>query len=340
MQKLFIGGDLGYGFGKFSFTEEAADDVVFPSVYRSAIDLDEHVQHLLVAHGHQVVTDDEGTWFVGDLAESIGGTTLTMYGAGVDTPAGRRARLLMFKSALAAYLAGDFSGDMVPVALTVGLPFTEMRHAATVREMLAGVHHVRTRVTDVVVNVEEIDVIPQAMGTILSFRKDRSGCARKNINYDSLGVVDIGTFNVSVAAETRGKFKFDMSGSTERGMHHVFEALSNILRREFNYRDADISQELLVNILKSNVIRAGSEMVPATEYVRRATTDTRNGILQLLQSKFGRAVLLQRIPVTGGGARIFGEDVIAEYEQAIVVESPQVANAVGYRIAAMMKFGR
>ena len=119
---LTVGLDIGYGVVK-AVTDETV--IAFPSVMGHAREIKFQQDEITERHSGDQLADDEGTWFVGDLAlaQLPPGELLRLRGRTANEAAmGNLFRLRLAKVAIAKLLAGQWNRDVVHLRLATGLP--------------------------------------------------------------------------------------------------------------------------------------------------------------------------------------------------------------------------
>src|SRR5690606_23723529 len=161
---LTIGLDIGYGVVK----AVTADHVVmFPSVMGHAREIKFQQDEIAKRHPGDQISDDDGNWFVGDLAlaQLPTGELLRLRGRTAnDTTMGNAFRLRLAKVAIGKLMQGTHTRDAVHLRIATGLPTDHMRDAADLKAMLLGQHLVRTDSAEMVANVTDVMVMPQPYG--------------------------------------------------------------------------------------------------------------------------------------------------------------------------------
>ena len=165
---LTIGLDIGYGVVK-AVTDHAA--IAFPSVMGNAHEIKFPQDMIQQKYPGDQITDDEGKWFVGDLAmaQVPAGELLRLRGCTANEKTmGNAFRLRMAKVAIGKLVQGVWWRDVIHLRMAVGLPVDHMRDAAELKESLSRQHLIHTDVCEVIANVTDVMVMPEAYGAIYS----------------------------------------------------------------------------------------------------------------------------------------------------------------------------
>ncbi|MEO1669155.1 MAG: hypothetical protein AAFU54_31335, partial [Chloroflexota bacterium] len=155
------------------------------------------------------ITDTEGKWFVGDLAmaQVPAGELLRLRGRTANEKTmGNAFRLRLAKVAVGKLVQGVWGRDAIHLRLSVGLPVDHMRDADELKDALHGQHLIQTDACEVIANVTEVMVMPQAYGAIYAEMLTPDGELNVHHTYMRTGVVDVGTYTVDIALDDDGEF--------------------------------------------------------------------------------------------------------------------------------------
>lgn len=323
-----IGLDIGYGATKAIMGDQS---IIFPSVRAFARQTKYQPEELSNNHpGDQIFDDDGRDWFIGDLAvkHSLVGEQFRLRGRTANESAlGNNFRITMMKAALGKLFAGVKNGDAVHVRIATGLPVDHMRDAGELKAALMGTHRVKTDVTDLVVNVAQVMVMPQPYGTIYSRMLTEQGLINKCHTANRTGVCDVGTYTVDLCLDDDGEYIDSQSGSVEGGVYMTQDRIAQAIQRDFRHT-AGIRE--LESVLRSGCVKISGETHDYSAEVQEALEPLRNATLTLMNGRWGTGAGVDVIYVSGGGAALVFEDVKEAYKQAVLVENAQFANARGY----------
>lgn len=160
-----MGLDIGYGVVK----AVTADQVqMFPSVMGHAREIKFQQEDMARRHPGDQMTDDEGDWFVGDLAlDSFHPVNCDFV---EELPneftMGNAFRRRLAKVAIGKVMQGMWNRDIVHIRIATGLPTDHMRDAAELKASLIGQHLIKTDTAELIAHVSEVMVMPQPYGTI------------------------------------------------------------------------------------------------------------------------------------------------------------------------------
>lgn len=337
---LTVGLDIGYGVVK-AVTD--AQVVTFPSVMGHAREIKFQSDEIAQRHPGDQISDDEGAWFVGDLAltQLPPGQLLRLRGRTAnEATMGNAFRLRLAKVALGKLLAGTNGRDVVHLRIATGLPTDHMRDAPELKAALLGQHLIRTDCAEVIANVTEVMVMPQPYGTIYAATLTEKGDINRQHAFRRTGVCDVGTYTVDLALDDEGEFVDAESGSVESGVFTAQERIAAMLERDYREK---IAFKIVEEVLRTGIFFANGQPVDYSDAVEEALAPLRSATLNLMSEKWQRGTTIDVIYLSGGGADLVAEVVAEAYPQVLRVRDAQLANARGYlqyaRFAAVPERG-
>jgi len=324
---MTVGLDIGYGVVK---AVTASNVITFPSVLGHAREIKYSLEKIAQEHPGDQITDDEGTWFVGDLALSQlpSGGLLRLQGRTANKDSlGNQFRVRMAKVALGKLIMGKTGGEVIHIKIATGLPVDHMREAQALKDCLLGQHHVLTDMTDFVANVTEVMVMPQPYGTIYSQTLLPGGELNRAHQHERTGVCDVGTYTVDIALDQNLEYIDSASGSVESGVYTAQERITAMLEAEYGEKPLYSDVE---RVLRTGKYKAFGEQVDYSQEVQGFLEPLRSATLNLLNTKWKAGSAVDVIYLSGGGADLVFDEVLAAYRQTVKVPHPQLANARGY----------
>jgi len=322
-----IGLDIGYGVVK-AITSEAV--ITFPSVAGHAREIKFQQVEIAQRHPGDQISDDEGMWFVGDLAlaQLPPGELLRLRGRTANEAAmGNAFRLRLAKVAIGKLFSGVRDRNAVHIRIATGLPCDHMRDAAELKKTLLGTHLIQTDSADMIANVFEVMVMPQPYGTIYSRTLLPNGDLNPIHTYMRTGVCDVGTYTVDVALDADGEYIDAESGSVESGVFTAQERIAEALERDYRQK---MPFKIVEEVLRNGYFRANGELVDFSAEVEEALAPLRSATLNLLSEKWKAGTTVDVIYLSGGGAELVLREIVSAYPQTQLVKSAQLANAKGY----------
>ncbi|MGJ3240090.1 MAG: hypothetical protein ACFE0Q_15395 [Anaerolineae bacterium] len=324
---LTVGLDIGYGVVK-AVTDEHA--ISFPSVAGHAREFKFQQEQIQSWYAGDQITDEDGTWFVGDLAlkHMPPGELLRLRGRTANEETmGNAFRLRLAKVAIAKLIRGVGRGDVVHVRLASGLPVDHMTDAQELKDALIGQHLIQTDQVEMVANITEVMVMPQAYGALYAAMLTERGEINVRHTYMRTGVCDVGTYTVDIALDDDGEFVSSQSGSVEGGVYTAQERIAAMLERDYREK---IPFGMIEQVLKTGYFTASGKTIDYRAEVEEALQPLRSATLNLMSEKWQRGTTVDVIYLAGGGAELVFEDVQDAYPQAKLLKDAQLANARGY----------
>jgi plasmid segregation protein ParM len=324
---LTVGLDIGYGVVKVATDENSFG---FPSVMGHAREIKFQQETIQQKYPGDQITDDEGEWFVGDLAlaQLPPGELLRLRGRTANEKRmGNAFRLRLAKVAIGKLVQGVWGRDVVHLRLSSGLPVDHMRDANELKEALLGQHLIQTDVCEVIANVTEVRVMPQPYGSAYSQMLTPDGNINVHHTYMRTGIVDVGTYTVDIALDDDGEFVDSESGSIEGGVYTAQERISTMLERDYREK---MPYKIVEQVLRTGIFTASGTPVDYSREVEDALSPLRSATLGLMSEKWQRGTTVDVIYLSGGGAELVYEQVVEAYPQTKLVPQAQMANARGY----------
>lgn len=322
-----MGLDIGYGVVKAVTADEV---VMFPSVMGHAREIKFQQEDMARRHPGDQMTDEDGDWFVGDLAlaQLPPGELLRLRGRTAnESTMGNAFRLRLAKVAIGKVMQGMWNRDIVHIRIATGLPTDHMRDAAQLKASLIGQHLIKTDTAELIANVSEVMVMPQPYGTIYANTLMESGEINRQHTYRRTGVCDVGTYTVDLALDDEGEFVDAESGSVESGVYTAQERISAALERDYREK---MPFKIVEEVLRTGIFHANGQPVDYSEIVQEALTPLRSATLNLMSEKWQRGTTVDVVYLSGGGAELVVKDVREAYPQTALVHDAQLANARGY----------
>ena len=324
---LTVGLDIGYGVVK-AVTDRAA--IAFPSVMGHAHEIKFQQETIQQKYPGDRISDDEGEWFVGDLAlaQLPPGELLRLRGRTANEKTmGNAFRLRLAKVAIGKLVRGMWGRDVVHLRLSTGLPVDHMRDADELKESLLGQHIITTDSCEIIANITEVRVMPQPYGSIYSQMLTPDGDINVHHTYMRTGVCDVGTYTVDIALDDDGEFVDAESGSVEGGVYTAQERIAAMLERDYREK---MPYKIIEQVLRTGIFTASGNPVDYSDEVEEALAPLRSATLGLMSEKWQRGTTVDVIYLSGGGAELVYEQVVDAYPQTKLVAHAQMANARGY----------
>jgi plasmid segregation protein ParM len=322
-----VGLDIGYGVVKVVTNDGA---FAFPSVMGHAREIKFQQETIQQKYPGDQISDDEGTWFVGDLAlaQLPPGELLRLRGRTANEKTmGNTFRQRLAKVAIGKLVQGVWGRDVVHLRVSTGLPVDHMRDAAELKEALLGQHLIKTDSCEVIANVTEVIVMPQPYGSAYSQMLTPTGEINVYHTYMRTGIVDVGTYTVDIALDDDGEFVDSESGSVEGGVYTAQERISAMLERDYREK---MPYKIIEQVLHTGIFTASGKPIDYSDEVEEALSPLRSATVNLMSEKWQRGTTVDVIYLSGGGAELVYEQIVEAYPQTKLVPEAQMANARGY----------
>lgn len=322
-----IGLDIGYGVTKATTGEVT---VAFPSVMAHSRELKFKADETAAKYPGDQVMDDDGAWFVGDLAlsQARAAEQISLTGRTADESAlGNVFRLRLAKAALGKLFPHVKHGDVLHARIATGLPVDHMRDSGNLKLALTGQHLIQTDQCQFVLNITEVMVMPQPYGTIYSKMLTPRGEIDPCHTATRTGVCDVGRYTVDLALDDDGEYIDAQSGSVEAGVHLAQEIIAGAIEREYREKP---SYRVVETVLRTGCLQVAGQPVSFADVVQEALQPLRDATLALMSTKWQTGAFVDVIYLSGGGAALVEREVRKAYKQAVLLENAQLANATGY----------
>lgn len=325
-----IGLDIGYGNVKAVLEDQR---IVFPSVAAHSHTLKFQEDAISAKHPGEWITDGNESWFIGSLAirQAVLSEQIQLQGRDNNAESNMRFRLRMMYAALAKLMPYG-NGEIIQVIISTGLPVDHMADAESMKKAFIGRHRIDANNAGYWIDVIDCHIMPQPYGTIYAQMITDQGVMDETHAVSRVAVTDAGRFTVDCALDDDGDFIDAQSGSVEAGVHTAQERIAAAYEAKYGAKPSHTQVE---DILRNGQVLIGDEPVSFVAEVEEALRPMRAATLSLMGRKWGKALDIQRIYVTGGGARFVFASIKEVYKQAILVENPQMSNAIGYRNYAL-----
>src|SRR5690606_14480497 len=324
---ITVGLDIGYGVVKVVTNDGA---LAFPSVMGHAREIKFQQEVIQQKYPGDQITDDEGTWFVGDLAlaQLPPGELLRLRGRTANEKTmGNTFRQRLAKVAIGKLVQGVWGRDVIHLRISTGLPVDYMRDAAELKEALLGQYLIKPDSCEVIANVTEVIVMPQPYGSAYSQMLTPTGEINVYHTYMRTGIVDVGTYTVDIALDDDGEFVDSESGSVEGGVYTAQERISAMLERDYREK---MPYKIIEQVLRTGIFTASGKPIDYSVEVEEALSPLRSATINLMSEKWQRGTTVDVIYLSGGGAELVYEQIIEAYPQTKLVPEAQMANARGY----------
>lgn len=303
--------DLGNGFCKRVYDGKVLVD---PSVYAEPLDY-----FNMKRRDKTISVNDGRTIYIGNDAFDSGYTIKSALGDSdierYDSPE--------FKELLFGFIGKDVGEDAVIDLLVLGLPVQHFgKKRVELQEMAKGKKMIRLDETEIVINIKEVVVIPQPLGTYMYMESQGHDTKAKVL------VVD-GGYGTLDMTEMKGKEVIGYDGSN-LGMKQAFKDIYNVLVRD--YDGADLNFNHIPSILREGLRYQGGVVEVATNPKINQILDSHfNDVYSRIIDVYNNTKKFDMVIWTGGMALTHKGRIEAKNQKNFkIIENGQDANVLGY----------
>jgi len=205
-----------------------------------------------------------------------------------------------------------------------------------IQEVFQGRHMVTVNGRTKVINVTQVTVLPQPLGTIFSlYFNDEGRVVNRRLEQDYVGIIDIGSGTTDLDGVKELKRQWDDTATIPIGMFDAYKKIANYINRtspNANATPQSVEQHLLNPEIDINTYKISNRARPVDisacrhEVFRELAED----ILNRIQQMWANRLKFDAIYLTGGGAKPLSRYFL-EWERDIqILEDSQQANALGF----------
>ncbi|MFV8836207.1 hypothetical protein ACNSTU_14680 [Aquisalimonas sp. APHAB1-3] len=319
-----IGLDMGYGFIK---ANDGRDGVRFPSVVGHAggggpmslgFQKPDPTSDLRITVGGK-------SFFLGDLA--IRHSRIAHRGLSATRAEGDDLRIL-FLGALSMFCRESMNDFQV----VTGLPPGRMHLADDLVSQLRGDHtvtrHVGRNRQDLSIRLDQVEVVPQPLGTFWSEVLDSRGQLRgdSNLLRGRVGIIDVGFRTTDFATIVEGEYAPAWSRTVPLGISTGYDTLAASLATQYGLEREPYTLDQAVIDGEVNV---SGRRVDITDLRDQILGEVATKLMVELQSLW-QLTEYDAVLLTGGGAHVLERYLRPQVPQSVMVSDPVTANARGY----------
>ncbi len=282
-----------------------------------------------------ILTTEDGRWAIGsDAAASSRFTSRREDRNWIESAEYQR----LYLAALSCLTAAKYTR----ISLVTGLPVDYIADRHRLKERLMGRFRFSRadRPHRQLVEVDQVEVIPQPFGTLLLEILDRTG---RIVNHDlatsTVGIIDVGGKTTSYLSVKDAREIPAETGSIPVGCWESLTLARELINRELpglelaDYEVAEAAQN-------SASLRYYGENRDVSGMIRLALEPLAEQVIAEATQRWGNGARLDAILVTGGGAELVGQAICRHFRHARIVEEPAYANVLGYYRFARRHFSR
>lgn len=329
-QKIVRAFDLGWGYSKYSHLNQASGELEyssFPSLAPRYSGVDMSMS--ILGKRDTVVVDVDGTQYeVGpDAADlDVNDSTRNLNDQYIHTEQYR-----------AVFYGGlHYIGEDVIDLLVVGLPLSNMRAAAKLKELVVGKHKINSSKT---VEVKDALVLPQPLGGLyycLSLAKERPEF--EFLDEEVNLVIDPGFLTFDFLLSNGEKVIENRSDAYSGGVSKVLRSIAESISTKLNIRYDNLGA--LDRGLRRRKLKINGEVENLEEHIKN-TRSVLEGSVNYMKNRVGDGSDIDNIILLGGGGHIYKKTIDQFYpkHEVIMLDDGQTANVKGFQLAGEKVLG-
>jgi plasmid segregation protein ParM len=237
-----------------------------------------------------------------------------------------------------ALLLPDEEMNCDDVLIVTGCPSvnTGTELEADIQQVFCGRHVVSVNGQTKIVNVKQVKILPQPLGTIFSlYFNDDGRVVNRQLEDSYVGIIDIGSGTTDLDGVKALKRQWDDTATIQLGMFDAYKKIANYINRvnpNANATPQMVEQHLLHPEIDINTYKVNNRSKPVditncrTEVFRKLAED----ILNYIQQMWANRSKFDAIYLTGGGAKPLAK-YFMEWEKDIqILDDSQQSNVLGF----------
>lgn len=218
------------------------------------------------------------------------------------------------------------------VVIVSGLPVDYMKDAVVTQGT------VRSVCESMGINVVDIKIVPQPIGTFFDSFLDIEGDPLDTPVIKKIGVVDTGysTTDFVLIEDCRENIE-RAAGSVSKGAHDVYSLVARELKNDFNKNNVSIKDA--EKAVSTRQFKSNGKVNDVSSLINKVLCQLGTSIQNIIRSKWVDEGEIDKVLLTGGGSVLLREYLTEIAPVTELVKVPQIANARGYykRASAYIK---
>lgn len=278
---------------------------------------------------HYYARKDEPTYVAGsDIEKAINPSQL------VNTnSANNRYKMVAFKQLVdfsLAELSSYEDSKNIEVRLITGMPSNDIymkERKEAFERFLLGTHVVERDGDEWVINVKELKIIEQPLGTLLNVYLNDEMRVHKDLQEGTIVVIDFGSGTTIVDIYKNMK---RIGGDTlNEGMIKFYKDIAFQASNEYSDKiDSEYIEAGIKN--KDFIAKFGEKAYDFKDFYKSMIFKKVQSVVGIYENEIGRESLVNGFLVTGGGSTFIGDDLIKQKGNFKVVDRPQTSTVEGY----------
>lgn len=219
------------------------------------------------------------------------------------------------------------SDQPIPIRLITGLPQAYYESGAEkVQNDLQCVHRFRHAGCTWVVDLIDVQVVPQAMGAYYAAIETLLTAEEAS---ERVGIIDIGTYTTDFCLSEDVQYHAYESGGVAVGVSTLVSQLKAVLERDlgFNYSDDSVKKAF-----ERKQVLVRGETRDVSEQVNEVVSQIGRQLEKALPSSWDTSAMYLVLAGGGGQSQFFGDFLKREFPHIKTVTSPENAIVLGYSI--------
>lgn len=226
-------------------------------------------------------------------------------------------------------LASYEGQDTVEVRLVTGMPSEELQYATLKKDFqsfLEGMHTVERDGVPLMVNVKEVKIIEQPLGTLFDTYLNEDSMIHSDFKNGNVVVIDFGSGTTII--DQYHQMRRANGVMVQRGMRDFFK---NIAEDLSNKGEVKVNQLYVEEGIKNGSYTAefGQHRMPFQDIFERRVEEKIDDTISRYEDSIEESAVSAFV-ITGGGANVFSEHIKSYKKNFTVVGEPQTATANGY----------
>jgi len=234
-----------------------------------------------------------------------------------------------------AELASDYEEDILEdVVVVTGMPSREIKTEADryLKEFLTGNHLITRGAIEKVINVKDVRILEQPLGTLLNIYMNDEGQIHKELKNRTISVLDLGAGTSILDTYKNMKRIEDESETYYEGMMDVYKSIVNQIRKKYDAKNLD--ESVIEDGIRNNytVELSARKRIPFEQEANNAVSDFVDTLIAKVDRTLASRDHIDQFIITGGGSQIAGQKYKEEFgeDSLDIVEDSQLANVEGY----------
>ncbi|AQS42484.1 hypothetical protein LSG23_20590 (plasmid) [Bacillus velezensis] len=230
-------------------------------------------------------------------------------------------------------LASDYKEKHLEVRVITGMPSDELEQEdrQTLEDVFEGSHVVKINGVEKVIDVVEVKVLEQPMGSLFHQLIDNN--LEMSVDFTKrIAFYDFGAGTTILDVFENGKRDEDESITELQGMNDVYKTVKRLVQKKYGIKKLTVYE--IEEAFKNNFnIEIGSKTFNCEEIAKEVINDFLDTVMSTFQGVLNSRDYIEKIYITGGGLNIVKDEIgrfFKEEESVIYIENSQTAGVEGF----------